>query len=158
MLPLEFADPRAHRFVCETKPLAVVGRVSRWDAATRTAAIAWPRNASGQRATPSAHVLAVDRCLGVVSVAGGTGDVGSWALYRGPSVDKGRRLASIIARQTVRSHDGSIVSSFRCRQEGLGPDMDVWMQRDVMAELWPETDTAIEAYLKVCRDLTDPAL
>jgi hypothetical protein len=155
-IPMEFTFARSHPHMIEPVPLVVVGRVSAWNEQSSTARLTWPDNAKGEKTTASNHRLEPKRCLGVCRSAVGSGTVGDWAVYKGPSLKDGRLLASIVARATVRAHDGSLVSAFRCRQVGFGPDNDVWMHRDEMADKWPgDSDRFIDAYLKQCERLSN---
>ena len=155
-IPMEFTFARSHPHMIEPVPLVVVGRVSAWNEQSSTARLTWPDNAKGEKTTASNHRLEPKRCLGVCRSAVGSGTIGDWAVYKGPSLKDGRLLASIVARATVRAHDGSLVSAFRCRQVGFGPDTDVWMHRDEMADKWPgDSDRFIDAYLKQCERLSN---
>ena len=99
----------------ELEPVAISGRVTRWDPATKRAAIEWCANADDERAPSSTVRMPATKCLGLSDTPHGTMPEDSWAFYDGPSTQDGAVLQRIVASKPRRQHDGAVLSMFRCR-------------------------------------------
>ena len=86
---------------------------------------------------PPAVTLGANKCLGTVSSATGTAPEGSWAFYTGDDPSGGALLDRVVARVKERSTTGRVITAFRVRQQGLGPNYDCFCTADFIRRKWP---------------------
>ena len=139
--------------LAEPLPIAVAARITHWNRNTRRATVSWLPNCDGvsDPHAPRQIRLPADKFLGSCTNSDCSSDAGEWARYTGPDLHGGPLLQSIVAQQPRRQHDGAMISMFRCRFSGLGPNADVWRSRaDCVQEHPGNGETLLARFRDTC--------
>ena len=85
--------------------------------------------------------------MGTVSNAVDTAPVGTWGAYRGPSLEGGKHLDRIVARDLTDIGNGCMGTVYRVRQVGVGAAFDTFCDEAAMRHYWPrQAESALQRF------------